>query len=125
MHVTLAEELDLRSRDTLARVTGIVLLFGITYLPVFATLYGKYVEVDSYYSHGWAGTWNWGSWTWSRQSWSRARCSHGSTGGPAKATPWTCSAHTSSAAIGAFTRRKCRSWREGTGSSGPASFASR
>lgn len=52
MHVTLAEELDLRSRDILARVTGIVLLFGITYLPVFATLYGKYVEVDSYYSHG-------------------------------------------------------------------------
>ena len=52
MHVTLAEELDLRSRDVLARVTGIVLLFGITYLPVFATLYGKYVEVDSYYSHG-------------------------------------------------------------------------
>jgi exosortase len=52
MHVTLAEELDLRSRDILARVTGIVLLFGITYVPVFATLYGKYVEVDSYYSHG-------------------------------------------------------------------------
>jgi exosortase len=52
MHVTLAEELDLRNRDILARVTGIVLLFGITYLPVFATLYGKYVEVDSYYSHG-------------------------------------------------------------------------
>jgi exosortase len=52
MHVTLAEELDLRDRDILARVTGIVLLFGITYLPVFVTLYGKYVEVDSYYSHG-------------------------------------------------------------------------
>jgi exosortase len=52
MHVTLAEELDLRDRDILARATGIVLLFGITYLPVFATLYGKYVEVDSYYSHG-------------------------------------------------------------------------
>jgi exosortase len=52
MHVTLAEELDLRNRDILARVTGIVLLFGITYLPVFATLYGKYVEIDSYYSHG-------------------------------------------------------------------------
>jgi exosortase len=52
MHVTLAEELDLRSREILARVTGIVLLFGITYVPVFATLYGKYVEVDSYYSHG-------------------------------------------------------------------------
>lgn len=52
MHVTLAEELDLQRRETLARVTTIVLLFGITYLPVFVTLYGKYVEADSYYSHG-------------------------------------------------------------------------
>ena len=52
MHVTLAEELDLRSQDTLVRVAAIALLFGITYLPVFVTLYGKYVEVDSYYSHG-------------------------------------------------------------------------
>jgi len=52
MRVTLAEELDLQRRETLARVTTIVLLFGITYLPVFLTLYGKYVEADSYYSHG-------------------------------------------------------------------------
>jgi len=52
MHVTLAEELDLRNRDVLARATGIALLFGVTYVPVFITLYGKYVEVDSYYSHG-------------------------------------------------------------------------
>ena len=52
MPATLAEELDLRSRDTLALVSAIVLLFGITYFPVFVTLYGKYVEVDSYYSHG-------------------------------------------------------------------------
>jgi exosortase len=52
MHLTLAEELDLQRRETLARVTTIVLLFGITYLPVFVTLYGKYVEADSYYSHG-------------------------------------------------------------------------
>jgi exosortase len=52
MHVTLAEELDLQRRETLARVTAIVLLFGVIYLPVFVTLYGKYVEVDSYYSHG-------------------------------------------------------------------------
>lgn len=52
MHVTLAEELDLRNRDVLARVTAIVLLFGLAYVPVFVTLYGKYVEVDSYYSHG-------------------------------------------------------------------------
>lgn len=41
MHVTLAEELDLRNRDVLARVTGIALLFGLTYVPVFVTLYGK------------------------------------------------------------------------------------
>lgn len=52
MPVTLADELDLRSRDTLVGVGAIALLFGITYLPVFVTLYGKYVEVDSYYSHG-------------------------------------------------------------------------
>lgn len=52
MRATLAEELDLQRRETLARVTTIVLLFGITYLPVFLTLYGKYVEADSYYSHG-------------------------------------------------------------------------
>jgi len=30
MHVTLAEELDLQRRETLARVTTIGLLFGIT-----------------------------------------------------------------------------------------------
>lgn len=52
MQVTLAEELDLRSRETLARVTAVGLLFATMYLPVFVTLYGKYVEVDSYYSHG-------------------------------------------------------------------------
>ncbi len=52
MRATLAEELDLQRRETLARVTTIVLLFGITYLPVFVTLYGKYVEADSYHSHG-------------------------------------------------------------------------
>ena len=47
MRVTLAEELDLRNRDVLARVAGIALLFGLTYVPVFVTLYRKYVEVDS------------------------------------------------------------------------------
>ncbi len=52
MRATLAEELDLQRRETLAGVTAIVVLFGITYLPVFVTLYGKYVEADSYYSHG-------------------------------------------------------------------------
>jgi exosortase len=52
MAVTLAEELDLRNRGTVARLAAIGLLFGITYLPALVILYGKYVEVDSYYSHG-------------------------------------------------------------------------
>lgn len=52
MGTTLAEELNLRSPGTAARIATISVLFLITYLPVLATLHAKYSEIDSYYSHG-------------------------------------------------------------------------
>lgn len=52
MEVTLAQELNLRKAGNIARILAITLLFIVTYLQTFVDLHAKYLEVDSYYSHG-------------------------------------------------------------------------